>query len=107
MRSRGECTDVLRLGDNALRPPVSLSFLMPPAHSLLNQFDITHLQFTPNRDGAVCQPRASPQPPFSSQTTRPRATSPGRSQDSTAVFRSQSGVTPQIPTLWHPDAISF
>src|SRR6266581_4649017 len=107
MRGRCGCTDALGLGDNTLRPPVSLSFLTPPAHSLLNRFDMTHLQFTLNRDSAACQPRVSPQPPFSSQTTRPRATSPGRSQDSTAAFRSRSGVTPQIPTLWHPDAISF
>ena len=45
-------------------------------------------------------------PPFSFTAMCPRATSPGRSQDSTAAFHSWSGVTPLSFTLWHTNAIS-
>jgi len=37
---------------------------MPLAHSAFGPFHIVHLQFTPNRDGAACKPRALSQPLF-------------------------------------------
>src|SRR5712691_3703297 len=85
-------------------PPSHFHLLTPPAYC----FSIDNLIYFSNsfrtRGGATCKARCRLNPPLHFAATRPRASSLGRSQDSTNRARSRPGVTPLCFTSWHTDA---